>query len=210
MKVEYVHFHSRDVRTRYMANRFKPFLKGRVLDVGCDKAVLKHMLPDLCYVGVDFSGAPDIQLDLERIRYLPFADASFDCVICTDTLEHLDNLHAVFGQLIRVAKGHVILSLPNNWVNARRPIQRGKGTFEHYGLPAEAPTDRHKWFFNLSEALAFVQQQRHRYPITVTDAHVTEKPRPVFIRALRRLCYPSQMRYLNRYAHTLWIVLAKL
>ncbi|MCZ6874620.1 MAG: class I SAM-dependent methyltransferase [bacterium] len=209
MRVEYIHFHSRARRTHYIADQFQPLLKGSVLDVGCDKALLKQLLTGIHYIGVDISGAPDVQLDLQRINCLPFADASFDCVICTDTLEHLDNLHTVFGQLIRVTKRYVIISFPNNWANARQPIQRGRGSFEHYGLPADAPADRHKWFFNFSEAMEFVQQQLHRYPISLSTAHVTEKPRPVLIRALRRLLYPSQNHYLNRYAHTLWVVLEK-
>ena len=140
---------------------------------------------------------------------MPFDDATFDCVVCTETLEHLDNLHAMFGELIRVAKKYVIISLPNNWVNARKPIGRGKGSFSKYGLPAEPPPDRHKWFFSLSEATDFIQQQHHRYAVSLRECHATEKPRPFLVRTWRRLWYPSQVCYLNRYAHTLWVVLEK-
>ena len=56
---------------------------------------------------------------------------------------------------MRVSRGCIILSLPNNWANARRPIARGRGAIGHYGLPLEPPVDRHKWFFSLAEARQF-------------------------------------------------------
>jgi len=207
--VEYVTFNSRHDRTKYIAERFQQFLHGRVLDVGCDRSFLKVLVPDIRHVGVDISGEPDIILNLERVCHLPFADATFDCVVCSDVLEHLDNLHNVFGELVRTAKSYLIISLPNNWANARRPIERGKGTIGHYGLPADPPPDRHKWFFNLSEALRFVGAQVERYRLRVADVCVNEKPRPPVVRSLRRLRFGSKQRYLDRYAHSLWIVLEK-
>lgn len=209
MKVEYVAFQSRSERSEYIANRFRPLLAGKILDVGCDKAVLKKLLPHLDYTGMDVSGDPDIRLNLEEVDRLPFEEGTFDCVVCSDVLEHLDKFHHIFGELIRVAKKYIIISLPNNWANARIPIARGKGSFGHYGLPLEPPQDRHKWFFGLSEAISFVKGQANKFPIAILASHVTEKPRPSLIRAVRRLGYPSQERYLNRYAHTLWVVLEK-
>ena len=102
------------------------------------------------------------------------------------------------------------MSWPNAWVAARVPIWRGKGTFKHYGLPPEKTADRHKWFFNITEAEHFV-----RCNVTKNDAlelveeRITEKPRLAVLRAIRRLIYPQRQRYLNRYAHTLWTVFRK-
>jgi SAM-dependent methyltransferase len=209
MRVEYINFRDRAERAEYVANRFKRFLSGRIIDVGCDHATLKKLLSNIDYVGVDVGGDPDIQLNLEEIHYLPFNDRVFDCVVCTDVLEHLNNLHHIFGELIRVAKRYMVLSLPNNWVNARGPIGRGKGSFGHYGLPADPPRDRHKWFFSMSEAIDFIKSQEKKYPISILELFAMEKPRNVFVRWLRRMLYPSQKCYLNRYAHTIWIVIEK-
>jgi SAM-dependent methyltransferase len=129
MKIEYINFRDRAERAEYVANRFKRFLSGRIIDVGCDHATLKKLLSNIDYVGVDVGGDPDIQLNLEEIHYLLFNDRVFDCVVCTDVLEHLNNLHHIFGELIRVARG---------------PIGRGKGSLGHYGLPADPPRDRLK------------------------------------------------------------------
>jgi hypothetical protein len=209
IRVEYVSFRDRAERSAYIANRFNHLLKGKVLDVGCDRAVLKKLIPSIDYIGVDIAGEPDIQLDLEKIDRLPFDDGSFDCVVCTEVLEHLDNLHTIFGELVRVTQKYVIISLPNSWANARKPIQRGKGSLGRYGLPTEPPQDRHKWFFSLSEAVDFIQYQRRKHAVSIREFHVTEKPRPFLSRALRRILYSSQACYLNRYAHTLWVVLEK-
>lgn len=207
--VEYVSFTDRAVRSRYIAERFTSYLSGTVLDVGCDKAVLKRLLPSLDYTGIDIDGAPDLRLDLEQVDKLPFPDGAFHCVVCSDVLEHLNNLHHMFGELVRVANRYLILSLPNNWCVARVPIERGSGSFGKYGLPVEPPKDRHKWFFSLTEAAAFIDGQTARYPLSIVERVASEKPRPLLIRVARRCRYPSLERYLNRYAHTLWVVLEK-
>lgn len=207
--VERYAFRSRAERSQYVARRYGDILGNKVLDVGCDEAVLRRLLSKSEYVGVDIGGDPDIHLDLETIPRLPFPDNAFDCVVCSDVLEHLDNLHAMFSELLRVTRRHVVLSLPNCWAAARVPIQRGRGSFAHYGLPLDKPTDRHKWFFSLAEALEFVEGQARRLGYTIREVHAMEKPRSWLLRALRRLRYPNQMDYLNRYAHTLWCHLEK-
>lgn len=202
-------FNNRQDRTAFLAEQYGQLLQGRVLDVGCDNAVLRGLLPNLDYTGVDIGGNPTIRLDLEKDS-LPFGEGTFDVVMCCDVLEHLDSLHRVFREIVTVTRpgGAIILSLPNNWANARRPIERGQGSFGYYGLPAERPNDRHKWFFSLAEALAFYQAQTRLYPLTLTETCANAKPRNPIANALRQLRYPG-IRYLNRYAHTVWGVFRK-
>jgi SAM-dependent methyltransferase len=209
MKVEFGSFPERRRRSEYIATRFRDCFAGRLLDVGCDRAPLKELLPDIEYFGIDVVGTPDRLVDLEKENGLPFADASFDCVVCADVLEHLNNLHHIFAELIRVTRGHVVLSLPNNWTNARLPLTRGEGQIGHYGLPVDPPADRHKWFFSLTEAEAFLRGQSARLPFEVVDLFAMEKRRPAMVRWMRRIACGRQDRYLNRYAHTLWAVLRK-
>ncbi len=208
MKVEYGSFPDRSKRSEYIARRFAPLLQGKVLDVGCDLALLRKLLPRAEYTGIDIGGLPDLTINLEKIDQLPFDDRSFDGVICSDVLEHLDNLHHTFGELVRVCRGHIIISLPNNWANARRPVRRGKGSIGHYGLAVDPPPDRHKWFFNLSEAAGFIEGQARKHPVVIEELYAMEKPRLGLLRLVRRLLNGSQIRYLNRYAHTLWAVLS--
>lgn len=206
---ELVAFPARADRSAYIARRFAPYWGRSLLDVGCDRAVLKTLLPTIAYTGIDIGGTPDLTINLEKIERLPFGDDAFDNVVCSDVLEHIDNLHHTFDELVRVCRRHLIISLPNNWANARQPIARGLGTFSFYGLPVDPPPDRHKWFFNLSEAAHFLQERAKRRSLKVRECFANEKPRALVSRAARHLLYPASERYLNRYAHTVWVVLEK-
>lgn len=48
---------------------------------------------------------------------LPFADASFDAVICSEVLEHLPDYRAAIAELVRVLRpgGRVAISVPRPW-----------------------------------------------------------------------------------------------
>ena len=209
MQLDYVTFNQRADRSRYIADRFSKYLSGNVLDVGCDKAVLRDLVAGIEYTGIDVAGTPDIVLNLDQVDRLPFDDNAFNCTVCSDVLEHLDNLHFIFSELVRVTRNHLIISLPNNWANARRPIERGKGSIAHYGLPSTRPADRHKWFFGFSEAVEFAKDQERHLPIGLQALIANDKPRVRLIRLLRNLRYGRGNRYLNRYAHTVWAIYAK-
>jgi len=196
METDYVTFRLRADRSRYIAERFGEYLQPTLLDVGCDRALLKDLLPLQEYMGVDMGGEPDLRMDLEAADRLPFGDRQYYACVCSDVLEHLDNLHAMLAELVRVTERYLLISLPNNWANARRPIERGKGCIAHYGLPVERPGDRHKWFFGFSEAREFLQAQCERHPLTLKELVANDKPRNVIVRTARHLRYPGE-RYLN-------------
>lgn len=195
-------FSVREERTQWVFDRFEPlFRDGPVLDVGCYQAPMRSFIGADRYTGVDFVGDPDIQLNLEQAQTLPFTDGAFQTVMCIEVLEHLNNLHALARELFRVSSQHVLISLPNAWRDARVKIERGKGSIAHYGLPLEAPPDRHKWFFNADEARAFLEH------VKPAGWHcrilLTETRRPGMVHAYRKLRY-SDIAYRNRYCQTVW------
>ena len=208
LQTEYVTFPSRKDRSEFVARRFADYLNVSVLDVGCYEAPLREILRGVPYTGIDIAGNPDREVDLEKTERLPFEAGAFGCVLCIDVLEHLDNLHAVFAELVRISDRYVIVSFPNCWCDARRPIERGAGHFAHYGLPEQRPQDRHKWFFSITEAREFVEAKVHGSGLELEDMFVTEKPRMALVRLLRRIRFPGE-RYQNRYSQTLWAVLRK-
>ena len=205
MKTDLVTFKERSDRSEYIASTFGHYFSSSMLDVGCDKAILKNLLNLERYVGIDMGGTPDFVINLEEIERLPFEDKSFEVCVCSDVLEHLDNLHFIFSELVRVTEKYLLVSLPNNWANARKPIERGYGKIAHYGLQNEKPIDRHKWFFGFSEANEFLDHKAKQYSLSIVDKVANDKPRNSLIRALRKLRYPGQ-RYDNRYSHTIWVL----
>ena len=199
----------REKRSEYVAKRFSTlFDRKKVLDVGCFEAPLRELLKTADYTGIDFVGKPDIQINLQESSRLPFDEGSFDTVICIDVLEHLDNLHHVFSELVRVSNKNIIVSLPNCWRDARLKIARGKGSFAHYGLPSKKPDDRHRWFFNITQAHQFMKDHEALSGLKIEECFVTEQAKKPVLSFLRRLRYPGE-RYLNRYAQTIWVIYSK-
>ncbi|MFA9477136.1 class I SAM-dependent methyltransferase [Phycisphaerales bacterium AB-hyl4] len=202
--VETVSLSNRNARADHIVRRYGKALTGRVLDVGCDMKRIKKLRPELDYLGIDIGGEPDMQVDLQAAGKLPFDDKSFDTIVCTDVLEHLDNLHQIFAELVRVSRGKVVLSLPNCWYTFRQPIRKGRGEIRHYGLPAEPPADRHRWVFNVEDIARFLTDKQD--PLGYRIAEMSASVNPGAKNTLRRFIWPKRA-FLNRYAHTLWAVL---
>jgi SAM-dependent methyltransferase len=217
IKCDIVQFDDRGDRARYVAATLSEHFAGRrrVLDVGCDRKLLLELLrehiPEVDYTGIDIGGTPDLVINLDETPRLPLADASFDLVICTDVLEHLEHLHRTFDEIVRVMAGggRAIISLPNCWNNLRGRIRRGHGTPRYYGLPGAPPEDRHRWFFNVEDVAHFMAAQCRRHPIRIVSMHANENPRTLGQRLFEHVMYPWPRRYLNRYAHSVWTVLEK-
>ncbi|MEM1446081.1 MAG: class I SAM-dependent methyltransferase [Planctomycetota bacterium] len=213
LPIEFLQFDDRADRAKYIATRYAGLMRGDLLDVGCWKRDLEEAATGLnSYYGIDIGGDPTQVIDLEQCERLPFNDASFDCVVCTEVLEHLDHCHRVFDEIVRVARpgGAIIISLPNCWRTMRSRIVKGRGTPRFYGLPPEPPEDRHKWFFNVTDVIDFFDAQCRRHPLRVMQTHVQEQQRSAVGRGLRRMLHASQRSYLNRYADSTWVVLERL
>lgn len=178
-------YSDRGSKSRYIAEKYRAILGGRVLDVGCDTRRLSRLLPDgASYVGVDLNDAADVVLNLDR-EALPFGDRTFETVVCADTLEHLDRIHAVFDELCRVAEGRVVVSLPNPLRNLLLSLDAGRRAgLKHYGLPVEQPADRHRWFFGAEEAEAFVRRRASSNRFVVEQLDFEERGLPAALAGL--------------------------
>ena len=200
-------------RQRYMLikDQFGEYLNGSLADIGTRENVLSEIMErPVALIDKNNPNLPSFDWDKDR---LPFADNSFDAVVCLDTLEHINDIHECFRDLLRISKRYVIISLPNNWRRLIRGLIKGYGTSVAYGIPLIKPMDRHRWFFNTEEAEDFffynsaaanppaeVQKVRYYVPTTI--------PR-------HRIIYPLLRRFLplahfkNFVVHTIFVCLEK-
>jgi SAM-dependent methyltransferase len=115
-----------DDRYAWTVQTFLPLCQGkRILEVGCGGGKLLALLkPANQVVGVDVSAdgiATCVSRGLEGHcidpsgEPLPFADESFDFVICLETMEHMMNPYYALMEMRRVLKpgGRLVCSIPN-------------------------------------------------------------------------------------------------
>ncbi len=123
---QHVHFSRATDLNEKCIDKIKADVVGtKLLDVGCGRGYLVNILEkNHAVTGVDFveqknsratNKSPFIKAD---IGALPFADNSFDTVICTHTLEHVKDIDLALKELRRVCKHKLILVVPQ-----QRPYQ---------------------------------------------------------------------------------------
>ncbi|MEO5334311.1 MAG: methyltransferase domain-containing protein [Magnetococcus sp. YQC-5] len=214
----------RHTKGEYVWRKYHPILRGRVLDVGADECPLRAFLPaETEYIGIGLGGCPDVEVNLEQQK-IPFPDHDFDCVLCLDVLEHLENIHAVLDDLCRVSRRYVIISLPNAWADFHnmlclREYAPGR-PMKFYNLPLDPPQDRHKWFFSLDEAKRFIEYRARRNGMRViqmdSESHENDSRhvdgwgwRGWLRRRARKWLYRKDLSYDNLFVMGIWAVLEK-
>ncbi len=90
------------------------YLHGRVLDVGSG-TFARYKLPESAHSCVRMDVAPGPNVDVVgRAESIPFPDASFDSVISTQVLEHVEEPERVVQEINRILKkgGHALITVP--------------------------------------------------------------------------------------------------
>ena len=117
----------------------RSYIKGHLLDIGCGTRPYAPIYDPLVEmsVGTEVTYSPhglqnaDVICPAER---LPFTDASFDTVLCTEVLEHTRDPFAVLLEIRRVLKpgGYLLLSVPFIYPIHEAPYDHWR--FTSYGL----------------------------------------------------------------------------
>lgn len=213
-------YKDRETKAKFVYEKYKPILKGKVLDVGADQCYLREYLGNNAkYVGVGLhSDKLDLEIDLEK-QSLPYEDNSFDVVLCCDVLEHIEDIHDVFDELCRVSKKYVIISLPNAHAGFLMYLEKGNyyenQHMKFYGLPLEKPDDRHKWFFSTEEAERFIlyKAKKNNMEIVQLDIEGGGVPKIGIVEKLIfKFLFKGYFNLIsnrNLYIGTLWTVLRK-
>ena len=98
------------------------YAKGRLLDIGCADKPYELLTKDRVkeYVGLDYAGSKhslskaDVIADAHNTN---LKDSSFDTILSTSVLEHLEHPYEAICEMHRILKpgGHVILTCPLFW-----------------------------------------------------------------------------------------------
>jgi SAM-dependent methyltransferase len=100
----------------------RTYARGRLVDVGCGSKQYESMFKPhvLEHVGVDYAESQHDRshVDIVSSGYdIPVPDASFDTVLHTSVLEHMEDPERALRECARILKptGHIIFAVPFIW-----------------------------------------------------------------------------------------------
>lgn len=106
-------------------NQMIPKVKGdRILDIGCGDGSITKRFKGKEIVGIDLhlpkiiDIPPNCKFIEADARDLPFEDNHFDCVLMSESLEHIPDEEKAISEVHRVLRpgGRVIITVPNSTV----------------------------------------------------------------------------------------------
>lgn len=215
-------YSSREERAKFAYTEYSRYFGKSVLDVGGYRGGLGGIFPGK-YMNIDMNDDADYVLNLDKIERLPFDDMEFDTIVCTDVLEHLENIHLIFDEICRVAGKSVIISMPNAWNNVRYIVGGFRSQFSknrprrlldrHWTLPADRPLDHHRWFYSLSEADEMIRLrcEKKGFKLAEYNPHVVIK-KGFSLNNIFRFTHQklwSMEDFVNLYAWVGWWVLCR-
>jgi 2-polyprenyl-3-methyl-5-hydroxy-6-metoxy-1,4-benzoquinol methylase len=125
--------------TTVLIDELKELKPDSILDAGCGEGFTLDKLQKANvgkkYQGIEYIDAaiqlgkklhPKIPITKATIYKLPYKANSFDVVLCTEVLEHLEEPERALMELKRVTKKYLVLSVPNEPIFTIQRILRGK------------------------------------------------------------------------------------
>ncbi len=116
--------------------RHQEVLHGQVLDVGCGRQPYRSLVEGVggVYLGYDLPRPGAMAHVLGTASALPFAENSFDAVLCTEVLEHLPAPQDCLREVARVLRpgGHALVTCP--WLWGPHEVPYDFYRYTEYGL----------------------------------------------------------------------------
>jgi len=142
----------------------RPLNIETVLDAGCGEGFTLNKLNKekigISYKGIEYDPEavltantlyPELNIVQGDIMKLPFKNNSFDLVVCTEVLEHLENPKKAYRELLRVSRKYVLLTVPNEPIFTLQRIAKFKN-IRHLGAHPE-----HIQHWSAGEFIKFVK-----------------------------------------------------
>jgi ubiquinone/menaquinone biosynthesis C-methylase UbiE len=153
-----------------------------VLDVGCGEGVLTHKwalaLGDKRIVGIDLDDeklraeqakrqAPNLEYLTMRAENLPFADGEFGMASAIEVLEHVPDPEHTLSEMARVAKDHLLVSVPREPLWRMLNVARGAYLTRLGNTPGHVNHWSKRAFVKLLSRYGEVVEARSPFPWTM-------------------------------------------
>ncbi|MHB8522752.1 MAG: class I SAM-dependent methyltransferase [Limisphaerales bacterium] len=123
------------------------YAQGRLLDLGCGNAPYGRWFRSRVesYIAVDHPPVGERAQVGASAERLPFTDAAFDTILCTQVLEHVPRPWLAAAEITRLTKpaGILILSCPQYWEMHEVPHDYFR--FTPFGLRVLFPESHWEW-----------------------------------------------------------------
>jgi 2-polyprenyl-3-methyl-5-hydroxy-6-metoxy-1,4-benzoquinol methylase len=155
---------------------------GSVLDVGCGEGVLTvewaERLGDGRVVGIDLDDPklvreweqrrrPNLEFRAEEATALSFAEGEFELAAAIEVLEHVPAPEATLAEMTRVARGHLLVSVPREPLWRGLNVARGAYLRELGNTPGHVNHWSKRSFAALLGRYGTVEQVRSPFPWTM-------------------------------------------
>jgi 2-polyprenyl-3-methyl-5-hydroxy-6-metoxy-1,4-benzoquinol methylase len=154
-----------------------------ILDIGCGEGVLTERwareLVDGRVLGVDLKDSklaaqwkarvrPNLQFRaLDVTKGLPFANGEFDLVSATEVLEHVPRPELVVSEMARVARSHLLVSVPHEPIWRALNVTRGAYVRQLGNTPGHINHWTKRAFVGLLSRHGDVTEVRSPFPWTM-------------------------------------------
>jgi 2-polyprenyl-3-methyl-5-hydroxy-6-metoxy-1,4-benzoquinol methylase len=155
---------------------------GSLLDVGCGEGVLTQRwaraLAPRRVVGIDLDdpglhadwerrAEPNLEYRVQRAETLPFGDAEFDLATAIEVLEHVPDPEHAVAEMARVARSHLLVSVPREPLWRALNMARGAYLRQLGNTPGHVNHWSRRSFVALLERHGDVVQARSPFPWTM-------------------------------------------
>jgi 2-polyprenyl-3-methyl-5-hydroxy-6-metoxy-1,4-benzoquinol methylase len=167
---------------RTLAELFAQAAPESVLDVGCGEGVLTHQwaqqLGERRIVGIDLDDdklkaewatrqRPNLEYRTMLAENMPFAENEFDMACAIEVLEHVPDPAHTVAEMARVARGHLLVSVPREPLWRMLNMARGAYLSELGNTPGHVNHWSKRSFVRLLSQHGEVVETRSPFPWTM-------------------------------------------